>query len=66
MSAPAIASRSQPAILYDIDWNTYSRPCALQTNRRFRLTYDRGTLEIMPPLWEHERPAGRLGASSKR
>jgi Uma2 family endonuclease len=32
-----------------------------QGRRRFRLTYDRGTLEIMVPLIEHEGPAYLLG-----
>jgi Uma2 family endonuclease len=51
-----------PAVLHDIDWPTYTRVLrAFQGRRRFRLTYDRGTLEIMSPLWEHEEPADLLG-----
>jgi Uma2 family endonuclease len=49
-------------VLHDIDWATYLRLLqAFQGQRRFRLTYDRGTLEIMSPLWEHEEPAYLLG-----
>jgi Uma2 family endonuclease len=51
-----------PAVLYDIDWPTYLRlQRVLQSRRRLRLTYDRGTLEIMSPLFEHEGPAYLLG-----
>lgn len=57
-------SRTKPdvALLHDIDWGTYTRLLrAFEGRRRFRLTYDRGTLEIMSPLWEHEKPAYVLG-----
>jgi Uma2 family endonuclease len=39
----------------------YTRLLRAFEGRRFRITYDRGTLEIMSPLWEHERPAYVLG-----
>lgn len=55
-------SARPPAVLEDIDWATYSRLVHIfQEQRGHRLTYDRGTLEIMSPLWEHERPARMLG-----
>jgi Uma2 family endonuclease len=51
-----------PAVLHDIDWQTYGRLLrALQGRRRYRLTYDRGTLEIMSPLWKHGAPAYLMG-----
>ena len=60
---PAPSSvKPAPAVLHDIDWGTYTRLLrAFERRRRFRLTYDRGTLEIMSPLWEHEKPAYVLG-----
>jgi Uma2 family endonuclease len=62
MSTAALHAGHPPAVLYDIDWDTYTRLLrVLQSRRRFRLTYDRGTLEIMSPLWEHEAPADLLG-----
>lgn len=62
MSTAAPAASASPAVLYDIDWHTYSRLLrAFEGRRRFRLTYDRGTLEIMSPLWEHEVPSDLLG-----
>lgn len=60
--AIAPSSIKPSAVLHDIDWGTYTRLLrAFGKTRRFRLTYDRGTLEIMSPLWEHERPAYILG-----
>src|SRR5262249_2223773 len=62
MSTAVSNALDAPAVLYDIDWDTYSRLLrVLQSRRRFRLTFDRGTLEIMSPLWEHESPAYVLG-----
>src|SRR5262245_55456022 len=62
MSSVAPPAGSPPAVLYGIDWRTYTRLLrAFEGRHRFRLTYDRGTLEIMSPLWEHERPAEVLG-----
>ncbi|HQU42967.1 MAG TPA: hypothetical protein PK867_09150, partial [Pirellulales bacterium] len=50
------------AVLHDIDWGTYTRLLrAFERRRRFRFTYDRGILEIMSPLWEHEKSAYLLG-----
>ena len=58
----AVTASSPHAVLRDIDWRTYTRLLrAFQGRRRFRLTYDRGTLEIMSPLWEHEGLAYILG-----
>jgi Uma2 family endonuclease len=49
-------------VLDDIDWPTYTRLLrAFAGRRRLRLTYDRGTLEIMAPLWQHEEPGRMLG-----
>ncbi|HET6882295.1 MAG TPA: Uma2 family endonuclease [Pirellulales bacterium] len=63
MSTAPSPLKPDAAVLHDIDWGTYSRLLrAFERKRRFRLTYDRGTLEIMSPLWEHEKPAYVLGA----
>ena len=62
MSTVASPAKQLPAVLYDIDWKMYSRLLRIFENRRgFRLTYDRGILEIMSPLWQHEEPGGLLG-----
>jgi Uma2 family endonuclease len=41
--------------LYDVSWQDYLRLGRLLRDRRLRLTYDRGTLEIMTLSSEHER-----------
>jgi Uma2 family endonuclease len=49
-------------VLYGIDWQTYTRLLrAFEGRRRIRLTYDRGTLEIMAPMLEHEGPSYLMG-----
>ena len=40
--------------LSEISWQTYEILLKELSNRRFRLTYNRGTLEIMAPSPEHE------------
>ncbi|HVA50268.1 MAG TPA: Uma2 family endonuclease [Pirellulales bacterium] len=63
MSIAQSPVKPDAALLHDIDWGTYTRLLrAFEGRRRFRLTYDRGTLEIMSPLWEHEKAAYVLGA----
>lgn len=62
MSRSAVINVPPPAVLYDIDWPTYTRLLrVLEGRRRYRLTYDRGTLEIMSPLMNHEEPTYLLG-----
>src|SRR5260370_33931979 len=49
--------------LSGIDWKTYSRLLyAFAEKPGIRLTYDRGELEIMSPLLEHDDDADFLGA----
>lgn len=56
------ASAFQRFLLYDVDWRSYSRFLRLFAERpAYRLTYDRGALEIMSPLPLHEREAYLLG-----
>lgn len=43
------------AVLHGISWETYERLLDELQNRRLRLTYDRGALEIMSPSRSHER-----------
>jgi Uma2 family endonuclease len=64
MATAAPTTRHPPAVLCDIDWHTYLRLLRAfeKGGRRVRLTYDRGTLEIMSPLWEHEGPTYSLGS----
>jgi Uma2 family endonuclease len=62
MSTAVPPSRDRPAVLYDIDWHTYTRLLhVFERSRRLRLTYDRGILEIREPLFEYEVPGGIAG-----
>src|SRR5262249_7444258 len=45
----------QRVILHNISWETYSKLLAeIRQQRALRLFYEKGTLEIMSPLSEHE------------
>jgi Uma2 family endonuclease len=49
-------------VLHGISWQEYTRMLRAFAERPgIRLTYDRGTLEIMSPLFEHEANADLLG-----
>jgi Uma2 family endonuclease len=45
----------QRLVLYGVPWATYERLLRLFEDRRLRITYDRGALEIMTLSPEHER-----------
>jgi Uma2 family endonuclease len=54
--------RSRSIVLSGIDWQTYTRLLRIFAERpSVRLTYDRGELEIMSPMRDHERSAYLLG-----
>ncbi len=53
---------TQKMLLHGIDWPTYARLARAFAGRRgLRLTYDRGTLEIMTLTYGHESLAHLLG-----
>jgi Uma2 family endonuclease len=54
-------SKSQRLVLYAVSWRTYTRLLRLFDERHLRLTYDRGTLEIMTLTHEHESYGHLLG-----
>ncbi len=56
------APSSRRLVLPGIDWRTYSRLLRVFAERpSVRLAYDRGDLEIMCPLHQHESDADLLG-----
>jgi Uma2 family endonuclease len=62
MSSVPSASRPQRLVLHGVSWREYSRMLRAFAERpAYRLTYDRGTLEIRSPLFEHEVDADLLG-----
>ncbi len=57
-----VPSSAGSLVLPGIDWRTYSRLLRVFAGSHgVRLTYDRGSLEIMSPLPEHEDDARFLG-----
>ena len=50
-----------PVVLRGVSWQTYQAMRNDPGIRRVRLTYDRGNLQIMPPLFRHESYAEALG-----
>ncbi len=62
MSTVPARPLSQRLVLHGIDWPTYSRLLvAFAGQRGLRLSYDRGTLEIMTLTYGHESLAHLLG-----
>lgn len=63
MSTATAGSVVRDRLLLDnVDWRTYTRFLQMFAERPgYRLTYDRGILEIMSPLPLHERCANFLG-----
>ena len=62
MTATLIPSQSSGILLTNISWKTYeSLLNELTQQGGIRLTYDRGTLEIMAPLAPHEKYKKILG-----
>jgi Uma2 family endonuclease len=56
------AKMSQQLLMHGVDWRTYGRLLrAFGERPAVRLTYDRGVLEIMSPLHEHESDGRFLG-----
>ena len=54
MTATLLAPPDEIIHLSGISWETYETLLAELSDRRLRLTYNRGNLEIMAPSPEHE------------
>lgn len=69
MSSATVTARSavrDSIVLDNVDWKTYTRFLYLFAERPgYRLTYDRGKLEIMSPLPEHEINTDFLGCLAR-
>jgi Uma2 family endonuclease len=62
MASGSTTLRPQRLVLGGVSWREYTRFLRVFADRPgYRLTYDRGTLEIMSPLFEHEFGADLLG-----
>ena len=59
---PPLASPDERVLLHDVSWDEYTRLLRAFAGRRsVRLTYDRGVLEIMTPLFRHDNSTRFLG-----
>lgn len=54
-------SDQQHIVLDDISWETYEQILSDLQDRPIRLTYDNGSLEMMAPLFDHEKWKTRYG-----
>jgi Uma2 family endonuclease len=62
MSIASSTAPPQRLVLHGVSWREYTRLLhAFAERPGFRLTYDRGLLEMMSPLHEHESDADLLG-----
>jgi Uma2 family endonuclease len=62
LMSPATVRSRRHLLLTGIDWRTYTRLLhVFAEHPSVRLAYDRGVLEIMSPLPEHESDADMLG-----
>jgi Uma2 family endonuclease len=55
------AAPGRGVVLEDIDWDSYEKFLDAVGERRIFLTYDRGRMEIMAPLYDHEWWKSRVG-----
>jgi Uma2 family endonuclease len=49
---PAMTGR---VVMYGVSWEDYAQLMTMMENRHARISYDRGTLEIMSPSSQHEK-----------
>lgn len=57
----ALVSKETRVLMKGVSWDTYTKLMAeVGDDRAWRITYDRGVLEIRMPLLEHEVPKGLL------
>ncbi len=54
LNPPSAVPSTNSVQLSGITWQTYERLLMELSDRRLRLTYNRGSLEIMSPSPEHE------------
>jgi len=65
-TVPARTVVRERLLLDSVDWRTYTRLLRIFAERPgYRLTYDRGRLEIMSPLPEHDTDADFLGCMAR-
>jgi len=61
VAAAAAQQNGQQVVLYDIPWRAYQTICDALPERCIRMTFDRGTLEIMTVSGRHEHYKSLFG-----
>lgn len=56
-----LAQGENRVVIRGVGWQGYQNLLSLVGNQPVRLTYDRGDVELMSPLFRHERNKSRLG-----
>jgi Uma2 family endonuclease len=57
------AERDTNGFVFDgVSWDDYEAMLRIVGDRPIRVTYDRGRMEIMSPLWTHGNPSYLIGA----
>ncbi len=56
-----LAQGENRVVIRGVGWQGYQTLLSLVGNQPVRLTYDRGDVELMSPLFRHERNRLRLG-----
>jgi Uma2 family endonuclease len=57
------AERDASSFVFDgVSWDDYEAMLRIVGDRPIRVTYDRGRMEIMSPLWTHGNPSFLIGA----
>jgi Uma2 family endonuclease len=58
---PAVEPTGSPLVLHHVDWGNYEAMLRIVGERRIRVTYDGGTMEVRMPSQRHEQAAQLLG-----
>lgn len=61
VAGPRPTAEPHRVLLHEVDWAAYETMLEVVGDRRIFLTYDRGALEIMAPLFDHELWKRRVG-----
>lgn len=62
VAEPIPLTEQQHLVLDGMSWDYYERTLEEIANRPMRVTFHHGSIEIMPPLAEHESAKGAIGA----
>ncbi len=59
---PALGSSGQRLFMDGVSWSDYEKLLEVVGDRRVFITYDRGKVELVSPLWTHDNRSDLIGA----